>query len=188
MSALEVPSALEVHKTHSRKDLVSKSTISCELCPNQTGSVRDIRKHLRTKHQKESFFKCMDRRCDFVCSIKSSCFIMHAIRHQGEYFKGRSTKLQEHKLFKLVIINPKKKENMYNNTCDLESEIENCKKKHEIKRRSTGENKFLRKFLKITDIVCTDVNVAKELYEGAFSDWKVLDTKYPRKEKSSSFI
>ena len=112
----------------------------------------------------------MDRRCDFVCSIKLSCFTMHAIRHHGEYFEGRSTKLQEHKLFKLVIINPKKKENMHNKTCDLESEIGNSKKKRQIKRRSTGENKILRKFTQITDSVCTDVNVAKDLYEGAFSD------------------
>ena len=80
MSALEVPSAFEVHKKRSRRDLVSESKILCELCPNQTGRVRDIRKHLRTKHQKESYFKCMDRRCDFVCSIKLSCFTMHAIR------------------------------------------------------------------------------------------------------------
>ena len=125
----------------------------------------------------------MDRRCDFVCSISLACFTMHASREHGEYFDGRSTKLQEHKLFKLVIINPKKKENMHNKTFDLESEIENSKKKREIKRRSTGENKILRKFSKITDTVCTDVNVAKELYEGAFSDWKVLDIKYPRTQK-----
>ena len=79
-----------------------------------------------------------------------------------------------------MTVNAKKKENMHNKTCVKESEIENFKKTREIRRRSTAENRILRKFSKITDSVCSDVNVAKELYEGAISDWEVLDIRYPR--------
>ena len=80
MSALEVPSALEVHKSRGRRDVVSEAEILCELCTTVKGRVRDIRKHLRKKHKLESFCKCMDSECDFVCSINLSCFTMHAIR------------------------------------------------------------------------------------------------------------
>ena len=63
LSSIITMSALEVHKSRGRRDVVSESEISCELCPTTVkGRVRDIRKHLRTKHQKESFFKCMYRR------------------------------------------------------------------------------------------------------------------------------
>ena len=176
LSPIITMSALEVHKSRGRRDVVSESKILCELCPtNVEGRVRDIRKHLRTKHQKESFFKCMDRRCDFVCSIKLSCFTMHAIRCHGEYFQGRATKLQEHRLFKLVTVNAKKKENMHNKTCVKESEIENFKKTHDIRRRSAAEARILKKFSKITDSVRLDVNLAKELYEEAIADWEMLD-------------
>ena len=183
MSASESPSVFEVHQKRGRRDLVSESKISCKLCDKNPGRVRDIRKHLVTQHQKESYFKCKARRCNFVCSISLACFVKHANREHGEFFDGRSSSFEDHEFFNLVIINPKKKETMHNKTCDLESEIGNSKKKRQIKRRSTIESKILRKFTQITESVCTDVNVAKDLYEDAFSDWKLLDRNYPRTYK-----
>ena len=124
LSPIITMSALEVHKSRGRRDVVSEAEISCELCPNTVKARgRDIRKHLRTKHQLESFFKCMDSRCDFVCSINFSCFTMHAIRCHREYFQGRATKLEEHRLFKLLTVNAKKKQTMYSRVCLDESEI-----------------------------------------------------------------
>ena len=70
LSSIITMSALEVHKSHGRRDVVSEAEISCELCHTTVkGRVRDIRKHLRKKHKLESFFKCMDSECNFVCSI-----------------------------------------------------------------------------------------------------------------------
>ena len=110
LSSIITMSALEVHKNRGRRDFVSETEISCELCPTVKGRVRDIRKHLRKKHKLESFFKCMDSECDFVCSINFSCFTMHAIRCHGEYFQGRGTNLDKNKLFKLLTVNAKRKQ------------------------------------------------------------------------------
>ena len=72
-----------------------------------------------------------------------------------------------------MIINPKKKETKHNKTCVLESDLGKIRKKVEIKRRSTIAKKA----------VYTDVNVARDLYEGALSVWELLDKNYPRTYK-----
>ena len=122
----------------------------------------------------------MDSECDFVCSINFSCFTMHAIRCHGEYFQGRGTKLEKHRLFKLLTVNAKRKQNMHSQVCLDKSETENFKKTREIRRRSAAEARVLKKFSKITDSVRLDVNLAKELYEEAIADWEMLVMRYPR--------
>ena len=157
LSSIITMSALEVHKSRGRRDVVSEAEILCELCTTVKGRVRDIRKHLREKHNLESFFKCMDSECDFVCSINFSCFTMHAIRCHGEYFQGRGTNLEKHRLFKLLTVNAKRKQNKHSQMCVDESEIENFKKRREIRRRSAAEARVLKKFSKITDSVRLNV-------------------------------
>ena len=114
-------------------DVVSETQISCELCTVK-GRVRDIRTHLKKKHKLESFFKCMDSKCNFVCSVNFSCFTMHAIRFHGEYFQGRGTNLDKERLFKLLTVNAKGKQNKHSQWCLEESEIKNKKKRQEIRR------------------------------------------------------
>ena len=60
--------------------------------------------------------------------------------------------------------------------------------KVEIKRGNTIENKIQIRFTKGTEAVYSNVNVARDHYEGALSDWKLLDKNYPRtyKRKAST--
>ena len=133
---------LEVHQCRGRRDLVSESKIACELCDKKPGRVRDIRTHIKTKHQKQSYFKGNAKKCNFDCSINFGCFVRHAKREHGEYFDGRSSSLEEHELFSLVIVNSKKKETEHSKTCVLERDLGKIRKKVEIKRRNTIENKI----------------------------------------------
>ena len=64
-------SALKVHQGRSRRDVVSEAQLSCELFPVK-GRVQDIRTHLQNKHQLDSYFMCMDSKCNFVCSVNFS--------------------------------------------------------------------------------------------------------------------
>ena len=111
------------------------------------------------------------------------CFVRHAKREHGEYFEGRESSLEEHEIFSLVIINSNEKETEYSKTCFLERDLGKIRKNFEIKRRNTIENKIQQKFTKGTEAVYSNVNVARDHYEGALSDWKLLDKNYPRTYK-----
>ena len=100
---------------------------------------------------------------------------MYAIKFHGENFQGRGTKLDKERLFKLLTVNAKRKHNKHSQMCVDESEIENFKKRREIRRRSAAEARVLKKFSKITDSVRLDVNLAKELYEDAIADWEMFE-------------
>ena len=122
----------------------------------------------------------MDSECNFVCSIIFLCFTFHAIRCHGEYFQGCGSNLEKNRLFKLLTVNAKRMQNKHSQMCVDESEIENFKKRREIRRRSAAEARVLKKFSKITDSVRLNVNLAKELYEEAIADWEMLVMRYPR--------
>ena len=87
-----------------------------------------------------------------------------------------------------MIVNSKKKETEHSKTCVLERDLGKIRKKVEIKRRNTIENKIQQKFTKGTEAVYSNVNVARDYYEGQLSDWKLLVKNYPRtyKRKSST--
>ena len=131
MSALVLK--LKVHQGRSRRDVVSESQLKCQLC-SVTGRIRDIRTHLKKKHQLGSYFKCVQSECNFVCSVNFSCFTIHTIRFHGEYFQGHGTNLDKERLFKLLTVNAKRKHNKHSQWCLEESEIENTKKRQEIRR------------------------------------------------------
>ena len=126
-----IMSALKVHQGRSRRDVVSESQLKCQLC-SVKGRIRDIRTHLKNKHQLDSYFMCMDSKCNFVCSVNFSCFTIHAIRFHGEYFQGCGTNLDKERLFKLLTVNAKRKHNKHSQWCLEESEIENKKKEFSI--------------------------------------------------------
>ena len=177
MSALGLK--LKVHQGRSRRDVVSESQLKCQLC-SVTGRIRDIRTHLKNKHQLDSYFMCMDSECNFVCSVNFSCFTIHAIRFHEEYFQGRRTNLDRERLFKLCTLNAKIKPNKHSRWCLEESEIENKKKKQQIRRRNTAEKRILSKFSKITSSVRLNVNLAYKLYEEVIDDYETLKIEFPR--------
>ena len=122
----------------------------------------------------------MQNECNFVRSKDFNCFTNHAIRIHEEYFQGRKTNLDSERLFKLCTLNAKIKPNKHSRWCLEESEIENKKKKQQIRRRNTAEKRIQSKFSKITSAVRLDVNLAYKLYLEVIDDYETLKIEFPR--------
>ena len=148
MAAQDSPSGLQLNKLWGRRDLVSDSKFSCELCNKNPGRIRDIRKHIIKDHQKDSLFRCnarnkfTARRCNFECSMNFGCFTNHAKREHGEYFDGIESSMEEEEIFSLVIIDSNEKETKHNYTCVLDRDLGKARKKSEIKHRGELEDKI----------------------------------------------
>ena len=103
---------IKEHQERPRRDIVSESNMTCKFC-NFKGRFRDIRSHLRKKHNLYSYLQCKQNRCSFFCAKDFKFFKTHSVRVHEEFFNGKNTNLGEGKYFQLVTMGEKIKENIH---------------------------------------------------------------------------
>ena len=158
---------------------MSESNMTCTYC-NFKGRFRDIRGHLRKKHNLYSYVQCKQNTCSFFCAKDFKCFKTHSARVHEEFFNGRNTNLGDGKYFKLVTMGDKIKQNIHSRNCKHETEVEGKKKKKEIRLRNVAEKSILARFELITPEVRVDTSDASQRYFEVLEDIKKLKEEYPR--------
>ena len=136
---------IKKHQDRPRRDVVSKSNMTCTFC-NFKGRFRDIRSHLRKKHNLYSYVQCKQNTCSFFCAKDFKCFKTHSARVHEEFFNGRNTNLGEGKYFQLVTMGEKIKKNIHSRNCTHETEVEGKKKKKKSEEEMQLKKEFWRSF------------------------------------------
>ena len=86
-------------QNRTRRDVISEANVTCTEC-GISGTFRHVRSHINTVHELKCEIMCTQRaNCHFYCPGDFNCFTLHSIRAHGQFFRGKSTNLDEDEMY-----------------------------------------------------------------------------------------